>query len=125
MHLGLIVGVGMVAAFLAWKRFGVLEDMIVLVTAVYVLSPKLHTGYFSLLVMLMAPFVRRWWQIILYIVFGGVAVVADFYKWPIVDYQSAFWIMVVALSLLVTLTIGLILRRDAGQSAGSVIQQLN
>ncbi|UCG23146.1 MAG: DUF2029 domain-containing protein [Chloroflexota bacterium] len=121
----MIVGVGMVAAFLAWKRFGVLEDMIVLVTAVYVLSPKLHTGYFSLLVMLMAPFVRRWWQIMLYIVFGGMAVVADFYKWPIVDYQSAFWIMAVVLSLLVTLTIGLILRRDAGQATGSVIQQLN
>jgi hypothetical protein len=67
--------------------------------------------------------VRKWWQIALYIFFGGVAVVADFYKWPIVDYQSAFWIMVVALSLLVALTIGLILRRDKDQLTDSVIQQ--
>jgi hypothetical protein len=67
--------------------------------------------------------VRKWWQIALYIFFGGVAVVADFYKWPIVDYQSAFWTMVVALALLVTLTVGLILRRDTSQVADSVVQQ--
>lgn len=119
----MIVGIGAVTVFLAWKRFGVLEDLMILVTAIYVLSPKLHTGYFSLLVMLMAPFVRKWWQIALYIFFGGVAVVADFYKWPIVDYQSAFWTMVVALALLVTLTVGLILRRDTSQVADSVVQQ--
>lgn len=108
----MIVGVGAVAAYLAWKRYGVLEDLIILTAAVFLLSPKLHTGYFSLLVMLMAPFVRRWWQFALYMLFGFAAIAADFYKWPIVNFQVAFWLMVATLALLVVLTIGLIAFRS-------------
>jgi hypothetical protein len=105
--------------FLAWKRFGVLEDLIILTTTVYLLSPKLHTGYFSWLVMLMAPFVRKWWQAALYIAFGLAAIVADFYKWPIINYQAAFWMMVVTLILLVALTVGLVAFRESPSQSQS------
>jgi hypothetical protein len=119
----MVVGVGAAVVFLAWKRFGILEDLIILTTTVYVLSPKLHTGYFSLLVMLMAPFVRNWWQIALYITFGAAAIAADFYKWPIIDFQAAFWTMVLTLSLLVALAVGLIMCRDPNSASEPVAEQ--
>ena len=103
----MIVGVLGAAAIIARSRFGIVEDMIILTTAVFLFSPKLHTGYFSVLVLLMAMLIKDWRLAILYFLFGALALVADFYKWPIIDYQAAFWLMVGVLILMVILTIGL------------------
>ncbi|KPK08072.1 MAG: hypothetical protein AMJ56_12195 [Anaerolineae bacterium SG8_19] len=103
----MIVGVLGAAAIIARSRFGIVEDMIILTTAVFLFSPKLHTGYFSVLVLLMAMLIKEWRLAILYFLFGALALVADFYKWPIIDYQAAFWLMVGVLILMVILTIGL------------------
>jgi len=103
----MIVGVLGAAAIIARSRFGIVEDMIILTTAVFLFSPKLHTGYFTVLVLLMAMLIKEWRLAILYFLFGALALVADFYKWPIIDYQAAFWLMVGVLILMVILTIGL------------------
>ncbi len=103
----LVVAVAGAAAIIARSKFGIVEDMIILTTAVFLFSPKLHTGYFSVLVLLMAMLIKDWRLAILYFLFGALALVADFYKWPIIDYQAAFWLMVGVLILMVILTIGL------------------
>jgi hypothetical protein len=103
----MILLVGVALLVIAKKRFGILQDMILLTTAIYVISPKLHTGYFSLLVMLMAPLIRNRAIAVLYLLFGAVAVIADFYKWPIANFQIAFWMMVITLILLIGLAVTL------------------
>jgi hypothetical protein len=103
----MIIVVGIAIVIIAWKRFGILQDMIILTTAIYIVSPKLHTGYFSLVALLMAPLIRNRAIAILYLLFGAFAVVADFYKWPIADFRIAFWLMVVTLIMLLGLTIAL------------------
>jgi Gpi18-like mannosyltransferase len=103
----MIVIVGIAILIIAWKRFGILQDMILLTTAIYILSPKLHTGYFSLLAMLMAPLIRNRAIAVLYLLFGLFAIIADFYKWPIADFRIAFWLMVVTLIMLIGLAITL------------------
>jgi Gpi18-like mannosyltransferase len=103
----MIIIVAITLIIIAWKRFGILEDMILLTTAIYIVSPKLHTGYFSLLVMLMALLIRSKVTAVLYLLFGAIAMVADFYKWPIADFKMAFWLMVVTLIILVGLAISL------------------
>ena len=65
-----------------------------------ILSPKLHTGYFSLLAFTMAPLLKKYRLTPIYFLFGTLAVVADFYKWPIVNFPLAFWLMVVVIILL-------------------------
>lgn len=116
----MIVGVLGAAAIIARYRFGIVEDMTILTTAVFLFSPKLHTGYFSILVLLMAMLIKDWRLAILYIIFGALALVADFYKWPIIDYQAAFWLMVVVLILMVVLTIGLHLQSQRAEKIAKV-----
>jgi hypothetical protein len=84
--------------FVAWKRYDILVDGALLVAIVLLFTPKLHTGYFSILALFLAPLVRRTRLTALYLVFGAVAIVADMYKWPIEDFRIAF-----ALMLIVTL----------------------
>jgi Gpi18-like mannosyltransferase len=103
----MIIIVAVTLLLIAWKKNGLLQDMILLTTAIYVMSPKLHTGYFSLLIMLMAPLIRKRVTAIFYLLFGAIAIVADFYKWPIADFQIAFWLMVVTLVMLVGLAVSL------------------
>ena len=100
--LSIIFTVGVAATLLALsqKSFGFLEDVTILITVVLLLSPKLHTGYFSFLALTMAPLLRRYKLQWVYLTFGAIAVVADFYKWPIVDFQIAFVLMVVVSLLL-------------------------
>jgi Gpi18-like mannosyltransferase len=112
----MILGVAAAIAFIVWRRLGVIESLIVLTTVVFVLSPKLHTGYFSLLVMLLAPFIKDWKMAALYLLFGTTAIVADYYKWPIADFQIAFWIMVVVLAFMVFLAVGVRLQSQSGQN---------
>lgn len=116
----MIVGVVGAAAIIARYRFGIVEDMIILTTAVFLFSPKLHTGYFSILVLLMAMLIKDWRLATLYFLFGALALVADFYKWPIIDYQIAFWLMVGVLILMVVLTIGLHLQSQRSEKIASV-----
>ncbi|MGD2050011.1 MAG: glycosyltransferase 87 family protein [Chloroflexota bacterium] len=116
----MIVGVLAAAAIIARYRFGIVEDMIILTTAVFLFSPKLHTGYFSILVLLMAMLIKDWRLAILYFLFGALALVADFYKWPIIDYQAAFWLMVGVLILMVVLTVGLHLQSQRAENIAKV-----
>lgn len=116
----MVVAVGGAAAIIARSGFGIVEDMIILTTAVFLFSPKLHTGYFSVLVLLMAILIKDWRLAILYFLFGALALVADFYKWPIIDYQVAFWLMVAVLVLMVVLTIGLHLQTQRVDKVATV-----
>ena len=100
----LVLGTAVTVAYVAWKRPGVLQSVILLVTAVFLLSPKLHTGYFSVLVLAMAPLLKSWRMVALYWLFGLIAIVADFYKWPIVNIEAAFAWMVVTLALMCVIT---------------------
>ncbi len=110
-----IVAIIGAAALIARKSYGVVQDLLILTTAVFLFSPKLHTGYFSILVLLMAILIKDRRLAILYFFFGVLALVADFYKWPIIDYRVAFWLMVVVLILMVVLTIGLRLQSENGE----------
>ncbi len=110
-----IVAIIGAAALIARKSYGVVQDLLILTTAVFLFSPKLHTGYFSILVLLMAMLIKDRRLAILYFFFGALALVADFYKWPIIDYRVAFWLMVAVLILMVVLTIGLCLQSENGE----------
>jgi hypothetical protein len=90
----LIVGVGIVLGLIIWRPLGFLEDLTLLSTAVFLLSPKLHCGYFSLLVLMMAPLLRRYRIGELYFSFGVLALVADMYKWPVESFSVAFGLMI-------------------------------
>jgi len=100
----LVVGTAVATLYVAWKQPGILQSVILLVTAVFLLSPKLHTGYFSVLILAMAPLLKNWRTVILYWLFGLIAIVADFYKWPIVNIEAAFGWMVVTLALMCLIT---------------------
>lgn len=116
----MVVAVVGAAAIIARSRFGIVEDLIILTTAVFLFSPKLHTGYFSILVLFMAILIKDWRLAILYFLFGVLALVADFYKWPIIDYQVAFWLMAGVLILMVVLTIGLHLQTQRVDKVANV-----
>ena len=96
----LVLGAGVALAFVAWKKPGILPGAILVVSTVFILSPKLHTGYFSILALLIAPLLRNRQDIILYLTFGGIAVVADYFKWPIVNMEMTFGLMVITLVLM-------------------------
>ena len=100
MSILLVVGTAVATLYVAWKRPGILEGVIILVTAVFLLSPKLHTGYFSVLVLAMAPLLKNWRTVAAYWLFGLIAIVADFYKWPVVNIEAAFVWMVITLVLM-------------------------
>jgi hypothetical protein len=97
----LVLGVGVVLALVVWKPMGFLEDLALLTTAVLLLSPKLHCGYFSLLVLIMAPLLRQYRISELYFSFGFLALIADIYKWPVEDFTIAFDLMVGVYLLLI------------------------
>jgi hypothetical protein len=101
-----LVGVGATAVFITWKRFGVLEDYALFLGAILLFSPKLHTSYYTFLIFALAPLVRQYRLLPLFFIFSTVALVADFYKWPVENFPVAFALMVVA-----TLLLGLMLFR--------------
>jgi hypothetical protein len=102
-----VIGMGATAVFITWKRFGIVEDLTILIAMTLILSPKLHTGYFSMLALTMAPLVRSYRFAPLYFLFGFLAVVADFYKWPIENFPIAFWMMVVVLAMIFAIVVRL------------------
>ena len=104
-----VVGVGLTAAFITWKRFGILEDTTILIAMVLIFSPKLHTGYFSMLALTMAPLLRRYRLTWAYMLFGVLALVADFYKWPIENFPIALYIMGLAFVVLFGMVVRIVL----------------
>nr|HID14813.1 DUF2029 domain-containing protein [Anaerolineae bacterium] len=90
----LVIGVAIVLVLIAWKPLGILEDLTLLTTTVLLLAPKLHCGYLSLLVLMMAPLLRPYRIAALHFLFGLLALIADMYKWPVKNYAVAFGLMV-------------------------------
>jgi hypothetical protein len=101
----LVLGVGIISAFILWKPLGLLQDLTLLTTAIFVLSPKLHCGYFSLLVLTMAPLLRQYRITGLYFVFSALALIADIYKWPIENFSVAFNLMVGVFIILIVIMV--------------------
>ncbi len=89
----LVMGGAIVLILIAWKPLGLLEDLTLITTAVLLLSPKLHCGYLSLLVLMMTPLLRRYRITALYFLFSLLALIADMYKWPVRNYAVAFGLM--------------------------------
>ena len=102
-----VIGVGLTVLLIAWKRYGITIDFAILVAMILLLSPKLHTGYFSLLIMPLALLVKPYKLLPLYFLLGIVAMIADFYKWPIENYPVAFGLMVMTMVLLLVIVIRL------------------
>lgn len=100
-----LVGVGAIFLYLAWKRIGFLEDVSILLAAIFVLSPKMHTGYFSILALTLAPLLRPYRLEVLYFALGLIALVADYLKWPVINLPLSFYLMII--SFLITAVIAL------------------
>lgn len=113
-----LVVVGVTAVFITWHRFGPLPDLTLLIGVILLFSPKLHTGYFSMLALTMAPLVRPYRLGWYYFLFGGLAIMADFYKWPIQNLPVAFGLMVVVLLLLFAALLRLILAQLTAKTRG-------
>ena len=96
-----VIGVAAMTIFVIWKRFGVLEDMTILMATVLILTPKLHCGYFSLLVLTLAFLLEKYRLRALYFLFGALALIADFLKFPVANYRLALGLSIAALLLLV------------------------
>ncbi len=101
----LVLAVGLATLYIAWKQPGILQSIILLVTAVFLFSPKLHTGYLSVLALVMAPLLKSRNMVALYWLFGLLAIIADYYKWPIVNIQAAFILMVITLAIITAMTL--------------------
>lgn len=95
----LILGFGLVFLYVAWKRFGYLEDISILLAIIFVLSPKMHTGYFSILALTLAPLLRRYKLQVAYFALGIFALVADYYKWPVENIPLAFYLMIITYAI--------------------------
>ena len=112
-----IMGIGVVTvlALIAWKPLGLLEDLTLLIAVVLLLSPKLHCGYFSMLVLMMAPLLCKYRIGWFYFLFGLLALIADIYKWPVENFVVAFGLMVGVYLLLIAALVWL---RSACQVEG-------
>lgn len=55
-----------------------------------------------MLALSMAPLLKRYRLHAIYFIFGALAVVADYYKWPIENFSIAFYLMVIVSVLLVS-----------------------
>lgn len=108
-----VVGVGGILLFIAWKRIGVVEDLTLLTAVILLLTPKLHTGYFSILAFAMAPLLKKYRLHWIYFLLGGLAVIADYYKWPIENFPIAFYMMVAVVVLLIITMIVIIWKGSA------------
>lgn len=85
----LLVGSALALAFLVWRPLGLLEDLSLLTVTGLFLSPKLHTGYFALVALMMAPLVRRYRIGWLYFPSGVLIMLADMFKSELEAYNAA------------------------------------
>lgn len=97
----LMVGSALALAFIAWRPLGLLEDLSLLTITGLFLSPKLHTGYFSLVVLMMAPLVRRYGIEWLYFPAGVLIMVADMFKSELDAYNAALGLLLSGFLLLI------------------------
>jgi hypothetical protein len=95
----LVVGFLIALGLIVWKPRGVFEDLALLTTAFLALTPKLHCGYFSILVLAMAPVVRKYRVEVLYFGASTLILVADMLKFPVRDYPLALGLLVAGLLL--------------------------
>lgn len=105
-------GVCLVLIYVMWQRFGILEDLTLVTAVVLMLTPKLHTGYFSILVLFMAPLVVKHRRISPFLLFGVFALAADLYKWPIENFYVAFSLMLLTFVVLIWLLTQIIQRNE-------------
>jgi hypothetical protein len=97
----LIIGSALALAFIAWRPRGLLEDLSLLTVTGLLLSPKLHTGYFALVVLMMAPLVRRYRIEWLYFLSGVLIMVVDMLKSELDAYNLAFALLAASFLLLI------------------------
>lgn len=90
-HSAVLIAGTLLVLLLIWLRpREALEDVTLLATTVLALSPKMHCGYLSLIAFLMAPLLLRHRLHVPYVLFGLMALLADFYKSPAREYELAF-----------------------------------
>ena len=75
-----------------------------------VLSPKLHTGYLSLPILLMTPLLSRHKLAAPYFIVGTLAIIADLLKFPCEQFTAAFATMIGCLFTLVLVAVRIRLR---------------
>jgi hypothetical protein len=97
----LVVGSALALAFIAWKPLGLLEDLSLITVTGLLLSPKLHTGYFALVVLTMAPLVRRYRIAWLYLPSGLLVMLADMCKSELSAYNAALGLLAGGFLLLI------------------------
>jgi hypothetical protein len=97
----LLVGSALALAFVAWKPLGLLEDLSLVTVTGLLLSPKLHTGYFALVVLMMAPLVRRYRIAWLYLPSGLLVMLADMCKSELSAYNVALGLLAGGFLLLI------------------------
>jgi hypothetical protein len=97
----LVIGSVLALAFIAWKPLGLLEDLSLLTVTGLFLSPKLHTGYFTLVVLMMAPLVRRYRIAWLYFSSGVLVMLVDMLKSELDAYNVAFILLAGVFVLLI------------------------
>ncbi len=97
----LLLGTIIVLALIVWRPCGLLEDLTLLTTTVLLLSPKLHCGYFSLLVLMLAPLLRKYRAEALYFISSLLILVADILKFPIRDYRASFGLLIAGSLMLI------------------------
>ena len=100
-----VIGVLATLAWIAWKPKGILEDLSLLLIAIFVLSPKVHCGYFSMLVLAMTPILWRYKLHLAYFGFSTLALLADMTKFPLRNYPTAFWLMVPTFLILIFIAV--------------------
>jgi hypothetical protein len=84
-----IFGVLCILGLIAWKRPGVLESLALLLVVILLLTPKLHAGYFSILVVTITPLIRSYKIKIPFFGMGLLVLIADFIKFPLHNYALA------------------------------------
>jgi hypothetical protein len=116
----MVLGVSAALVLIALKPRGLFEDLTLLTTTALLLSPKLHCGYFCILVLFMAPLVHRYRMGVFYLLFGLIALVTDIVKWPLEDWANAFRLIAVVYAVLIAAMAWLLrlARRDAAGDHG-------
>jgi hypothetical protein len=99
---------------------GLLEDLSLLTVTGLFLSPKLHTGYFALVVLMMAPLVRQYRVAWLYFPAGVLIMLADMFKSELEAYNAAFGLLLAGFLLLIAAIVRFRLasRSESQSSAG-------
>jgi hypothetical protein len=97
----MVLGAAATLLYIALRPRGLFEDLTLLAIAALLLSPKLHCGYFCILVLMMTPLVHRYRMGAFYFLFGLLVLATDIVKWPLADWANAFRLIVVAYVVLI------------------------